>query len=689
MNKALRTLYLYNGIFVLAGGLFGPLYAVYAQKIGADVFVISLSWSIFLISSTLFTFIVSKFGDKVEDAYEKLINNAIFLQTPLENKIINIDLETTTLAGTNLSKFNININEFNTFLINNPASYIILDELRIELTNGDQNNNNNSEHILNALEYVIRLIKEDLINDKDIYILIKNKLLNMINTTNDSEIRNRSIVMYNLVRKLFNKILTHELGKIDPENNNIKILINYGKNTNNILNNNNNNNNKIKQDQILNNICQITKINSVENIGVAQFISTHQGTSNDMFLESCEFFNSSVTLSNWFDEIQNNNGLGLLLKIDSKTTGYSNQIIIDNITNVYFPIVDYILAANTYFEKHVDTPFGNLNKQNIISGLAIGDSNSVIPFYINKYHWLSVKNYIEPLLGIIVSHNPFNYGKSLKVILFTLFVDMTSKLFDHSKKYLNEKYIKIYVAYLRTCAEICFENKFNYGIKKMIAVYLTDPLSRISKDKITYDKICSQALVTGYVLNDVDLKSIILYFIEESIRLAVKDKKYDETYVKYYFEKPIEARENDEANLIQQITDKIQYDLLFLLSFHKMNNIMNDIIVYSKSYNKFIKSLDDSYGLISDDISKQIYNFVENNVNGSYISLAQMYDSIGVEYNKYNILMYIFQGILQRSNKIREEQILNEKYVDVQKNAMTQDKVNGYILELYKIENNL
>jgi MFS family permease len=76
-NKALQALYLYNGIFVLAGGFFGPLYAVYVQKIGASIVVISASWAIFLISSTLFTFIISKFGDGVKEKEYLLISGYV------------------------------------------------------------------------------------------------------------------------------------------------------------------------------------------------------------------------------------------------------------------------------------------------------------------------------------------------------------------------------------------------------------------------------------------------------------------------------------------------------------------------------------------------------------------------------------------------------------------------------------
>ncbi len=67
MNKALRALLIYNGIFVLAGSLLGPLYTVYVQHITTSVVILSFSSGIFLISTTLCIFVVSLFGDKVRD----------------------------------------------------------------------------------------------------------------------------------------------------------------------------------------------------------------------------------------------------------------------------------------------------------------------------------------------------------------------------------------------------------------------------------------------------------------------------------------------------------------------------------------------------------------------------------------------------------------------------------------------
>ena len=496
-------------------------------------------------------FNVSDFGSVVSDAYENLINNGIFISKPLIIKNVNIDLKNATLYGTNISKFNINIKEFNTFLINKEIKTIVFDNNEIELTKTISNDAN----ILNTIEYIIYMINNDVINDKNVYIFIKNKLLNIININAYQETKNKAIILYNKIRKVFNKILTDEVNKMSCGNDNLKILINYGKNAT------TQNKKIIMNSKAFKNIDKLKEIKNNEDIKIKEFIDKHECIDNNSFNESCEFFNSSVTLSNWFEEMQNDNGMGLLLKINSKSlNGYFNHIRIDNITNTYFPVIDYISTINEYFKKNTNEIFGDLNSKNIISGAAIGDANSIIPFYINKHHWKIVSKYIEPLFGIMIAHNPFNHNNN-KSILFTLFVDMTIKLFDNSKKDLNEKYIKTYIAYLRTCAEVCFENKFNHGIRKMVSQYLSDPLFRVSKEISPYDKICSQTMVTGYILNDIDLKTIIIYFIEESIRLTLKVNNYNEEYIEYYNNLPENDKKNEEIILIESITNKIQYDL--------------------------------------------------------------------------------------------------------------------------------
>lgn len=67
MNRSLKTLYFTNSIFVFAASLLGPLYAVYVEKITDNLIAVSMTWSIFLISSLIFTFVVSRVGDRVKE----------------------------------------------------------------------------------------------------------------------------------------------------------------------------------------------------------------------------------------------------------------------------------------------------------------------------------------------------------------------------------------------------------------------------------------------------------------------------------------------------------------------------------------------------------------------------------------------------------------------------------------------
>lgn len=67
MNKSLRTLFVFNGMFVFASMLLGPLYAVYVSGIDKSILAVSGSWGTLLISSTIFTLLMSKWGDSLKE----------------------------------------------------------------------------------------------------------------------------------------------------------------------------------------------------------------------------------------------------------------------------------------------------------------------------------------------------------------------------------------------------------------------------------------------------------------------------------------------------------------------------------------------------------------------------------------------------------------------------------------------
>lgn len=67
INKSLKVLFTLNSIFVFGGSLFGPLYAIYVQELDNKIVTVSMTWAVFMITSTIFMSLVSKYGDKVKE----------------------------------------------------------------------------------------------------------------------------------------------------------------------------------------------------------------------------------------------------------------------------------------------------------------------------------------------------------------------------------------------------------------------------------------------------------------------------------------------------------------------------------------------------------------------------------------------------------------------------------------------
>lgn len=67
INKSLKVLFIFNGVFVLAGSLLGPLYALYVATFDKNILSVSITWASFLIATFVFTLTVSNFGDKIQD----------------------------------------------------------------------------------------------------------------------------------------------------------------------------------------------------------------------------------------------------------------------------------------------------------------------------------------------------------------------------------------------------------------------------------------------------------------------------------------------------------------------------------------------------------------------------------------------------------------------------------------------
>lgn len=72
MKRQLKLLLFSSALFMLAGGLFGPIYAIFVEEIGGDILTAGLAYSAFAIASGVLIFLISKWEDHVKHQ-EKLV----------------------------------------------------------------------------------------------------------------------------------------------------------------------------------------------------------------------------------------------------------------------------------------------------------------------------------------------------------------------------------------------------------------------------------------------------------------------------------------------------------------------------------------------------------------------------------------------------------------------------------------
>ena len=72
MQRELKILLLSSSLFLLAGGLFGPIYAVFVEQIGGDLLTAGTAYSAFSIAAGILILFISRWEDHVKHQ-EKLI----------------------------------------------------------------------------------------------------------------------------------------------------------------------------------------------------------------------------------------------------------------------------------------------------------------------------------------------------------------------------------------------------------------------------------------------------------------------------------------------------------------------------------------------------------------------------------------------------------------------------------------
>lgn len=426
------------------------------------------------------------------------------------------------------------------------------------------------------------------------YLEIKSKVKSYIGTIKKGEEQLKFFTIYHRFKKFINLIKVkyfEEYSKYYEKNeseNYGKLFLEYAKKANTFYGKFVTSSNQV----ILSNINKLNKFDKIKPITIPSLHKKHE----KQLQQSKEFFNSILTLSDWTEEIEYGGCLGLmlLLKVDGlHKMGFNCdiEIEIEEVTTTLLPITDFIMLAQKEFElyakkyKNLDNVFGNLNNIIIASGNAIGKSNAVVPLYINKYHWKIAKQLMEPILGIILAHNPLSFKSVHNNFFLSLLNLMNLELFSKNKKFLNERFLRFFLSVIRTYAQICFDNKYQRGIKHFTNNYMLNKMkyNSLSVFLILCDKIIWQLICTGCYIDNDGNKKVINKMLKDYCIIVLKPECIED------------------CKLSNDVLDYLNNMTLHLFACHKIGIMMNLFYKSYGSFGKYIKKLESNYGYHNDD----------------------------------------------------------------------------------------
>ena len=373
---------------------------------------------------------------------------------------------------------------------------------------------------------------------------------------------------------------------------------------------------------------------------------------NKYFEESKNIFYSVLTISDWVEELQNNNFMGLLIRTNSLENitklGYkSNKIL--NITNTIIPFKSYKDIFINYFNKNkcIDTGYNNP----MISGNTIGDGNMIFPLYICKENWKISRLYFKPLLSLIIGQNPLLYTDSHINTIFKIFFKMITKTFNQNNEYTNDKWLYILFAVYMTCKKIIKEDNINLD-----GIYYNFIKSNIYRTKHYTPSLYT---LLGYIIIEgIDVYNINVftkYIIQEKIRRKIFR----------YLPKKIQI-----FNYLKCDNGEIEIDNIKIDSFIKNfdnTKLINDLLSFCKfyklmkNYRNLEEKLDKTYSLLPKNDLENIQKYIKNNLNTD-ITFKKLMDETNGYNDKDYLYKCIIQGIEQKNSKIRTKYIKNKLY---------------------------
>ena len=192
------------------------------------------------------------------------------------------------------------------------------------------------------------------------------------------------------------------------------------------------------------------------------------------------YLNSIISMSNWKDEIVDLNCFGLLLKYNIRK-GIKNKnnknnknpnlikyysiineypnIFVSNISNNFISVNDYYQLILNHLIEVPEFTF-DLNNFEIIDSYH-GNTNIMLPLFINKDHWHIFNKIKRYHLSLINNYlEPYYNSKMDNIYFFILLKSFNTMLLKNSNDLIQ---LTIYI--LRTAMQICIDNKYCFNVK--------------------------------------------------------------------------------------------------------------------------------------------------------------------------------------------------------------------------------
>jgi hypothetical protein len=368
---------------------------------------------------------------------------------------------------------------------------------------------------------------------------------------------------------------------------------------------------------------------------------------NSNLEKSLDFYTSSISLSNWHDELKSKSCLGLLINVSgiySDKMGYTSDTInIINITNTLIS-PEQIYDGHQYFWDKYNKLDNGKHPDNILSGSAIGKGNSLIPLYINKYHWSSAKEHLEENISIALTQNPYLF----KPIMMDIYSHVLLKFISYVLiDDFSDKNIKLLISFIITMKHLNLDK----------IQYCYDDFSHIHNLRPLIASFCIEYISGNINFNQNEYNNYFLKLHEEITKRNMRANYKKKEILHNLLVNNLDDPNNITSILITFLNSSINSsnidELEHVWSFCKIINsdIMNEI---------FLK-YENNYGWLEDDDILEFKNKIKENME--FFNFEQILN-YGESYNDV-IKYYILQTFLTRSLKLKKKFLKSNSIVNI------------------------